>query len=376
MSETRTILILGACSHIGRMILNGLLSHTKNKIVATGRDRSKLERLMEITREPRCVVQYLDAYDFPNLRKQLAGVSVVVNCVGPYDLKGAEIAETVLASGASYIDYAYEQIHYKKCLMLDSLARAKNQFLLVGAGMTSGLTTLFIKDILSKIPQAREIDFFHAEGSLADPSSGWASILSGALEASRPCESFTGSTLKPFSIGSVTKKELMPPPFNTVEGLLVPTIDDLVVAARKMPLCSVKTYFAMGVPSPRLLFTLLRITKPLSNALMYRVFSRVARNMIKKSYQRQRQEGMKQKPVMKITVKTETERAVKFVHYNDDRNATSFLPVLFLKKWSCDGIALKGLINILDVMELDFVIQDLKTIGWNVVIEDFSIERL
>ncbi len=365
------ILILGAYSSIGKDILTGILKHTNKSVIATGRNREKLDNLSENIKNKRCYFRLLDANDPAELAKTCKEAALAVNCIGPYALNGAGIAETILRSECSYIDFAYEQSHYKKCIPLDSLARQKKQFMIVGAGMASGLSSLFIKDIMKKIPGVKKIDFFYLEGSLKDPETGFGSLISGALEASVKCESYHDARLNPFIIGHEKRKMTVPEGAET-EGLTVPTIDDLVAYSKKTGLESIKTHFAMDISTPPFIFSLLRLTNPLKNKFMYKILSQITRDTLKKSYMLQKKKNINRQPVIIISVDTGNNKFRKIMSFDEKRNATSYLPVILVKKWCEKGINNKGLIHVSDILDLGAVLKELEKFGWKLEIRDLD----
>jgi hypothetical protein len=361
--KEETVLLLGGTSLIGCEIAVGILGHTDAHVIVSGRNEAAVGKLSAELAGLRRSFITLDAHDAAGLVRACRDAGLVINCVGPYDLAGAEIAETALRAGASYIDFAYEQIHYRKCQALDGLARQMGLFMVVGAGMISGSTTLFIEDALGKIPGIKEIEVFYVEGPWHDEKSGFGSIISGSLEAASPRESLRGSRLEPFKIGSATRRDSASGETGVMDGLQIPTVDDIHFASRWNGPESIKTYLAMDVRTPEIIFSLIRVLRPDRNPAMYRLFCGVARNMIKTGYARQRKQGISRKPTMKMTARTATKEYTRTVRFSDERNATSFLPILLARKWRSHGIEAKGLLNVTDVMDLPCVLGELKTIG-------------
>ncbi|MDQ1255987.1 MAG: hypothetical protein QG656_582, partial [Candidatus Hydrogenedentes bacterium] len=157
-TETRkTVLLLGAYGLAGSAIAHGLLAETDARLLLTGRDAAKLSALANQLGSSRVETRILDAFDAPALRGVCDHADLAINAVGPYAAGGADIARTVVESGTSYIDFANEQVHYRRLESLDARARERGVMLLTAAGAVPGVSTLVALHAARQLPETDEL---------------------------------------------------------------------------------------------------------------------------------------------------------------------------------------------------------------------------
>ena len=99
------ILLFGATGYTGKITARALADRGADFVVA-GRNRAKLDRLAEETGA--AGVRVVDATDVDGLTDALAGVKVIVTCVGPFLELGHTAVEAAVRAGVHYVDSAGE----------------------------------------------------------------------------------------------------------------------------------------------------------------------------------------------------------------------------------------------------------------------------
>lgn len=99
------ILLFGATGYTGKITARALADRGADFVVA-GRNRSKLDKLAEETGASD--VRVVDAGDVDGLTDALAGVKVLVTCVGPFLQLGDTAVEAALRAGVHYVDSSGE----------------------------------------------------------------------------------------------------------------------------------------------------------------------------------------------------------------------------------------------------------------------------
>jgi short subunit dehydrogenase-like uncharacterized protein len=107
----------------------------------------------------------------------LRGVSVVLNCAGPYVQTALPLAEACLRAGAHYLDLTGETSVLQSLADLDAAARARGVMLLPAAGFAVVATDCLAVHLKERLPSATHLALaFHSQGN-ASASRG--TVLSG-----------------------------------------------------------------------------------------------------------------------------------------------------------------------------------------------------
>ena len=114
MTRERTILVTGAYGLVGRELVRMLLEKTDARVIATGRKTERLASLAADLATGRVATQVLDVLDPSAARAACSKAGLLINCVGPYLESGEGVARAAIESGASYVDFASEQVHYQR----------------------------------------------------------------------------------------------------------------------------------------------------------------------------------------------------------------------------------------------------------------------
>ena len=235
------ILIAGAYGLAGRALFSAFRKQGMD-VIAAGRSESKLRSLVE---EMGGGFRILDA-GAPD-PATLRGVSLLVNCVGPYLKYGQAMAEYAIACGCHYIDIASEQEHYRRLHALDPSAKSAGLMLITGAGAYPGISGLMLKQLMEAHPSSDSAELFLAMGP-NPPGEGIAQIVSGALEMVFPLEEKSEGKLRSILPGRLITRNL-PLPFGEVELLRWPQMEVLDLAGRNNIAC-IKTALMHGSVEP------------------------------------------------------------------------------------------------------------------------------
>lgn len=126
----KTLLIYGATGYTGRMIAKQAKDAGLNFVIA-GRNREKLDELAK-TLEVRAHAFALD--DAGALPRHLDGITVVLNCAGPFAHTSESLMRACIIQGVHYLDITAEINVYRLAESLHDLASTARVMLLPGVG--------------------------------------------------------------------------------------------------------------------------------------------------------------------------------------------------------------------------------------------------
>jgi short subunit dehydrogenase-like uncharacterized protein len=124
--------------------------------LAIGRDPVRLEDLR--ARRQDMETRVADPLSRSSLNEAFAGVSLVINCAGPFLDTAGPVAEAALRVGVHYLDVTAEQASASQTLThFDSPARAKGVIVAPAVGFFGGLGDLLASAAVSEWKEADEI---------------------------------------------------------------------------------------------------------------------------------------------------------------------------------------------------------------------------
>ena len=345
------IIVLGAYGLAGRTIVRGLIERTDHDLIAAGRDPQRLDSLLSAFPESRCRPLVLDASDPEALGKACASIRLVINAIGPYALHGARIARTAIESGASYIDCANEQVHYRRLIDLDPIAREKGHMLVTAAGTIPGLSTILAAKLIETSPPAASVNIAFAQFRHAYEESGLGSIMSGVLDAVHQPAALVDGKEIPVLLGSSFRELELPPPFGRRRTLEVPTIDTLTLPER-YNLKDLHTWFYMG-EQPAWLFGLIRLLKPHRRNCAYRLIQRVVCSIEAHEYASAVKAGLGTEALLHVEVNVDAVKKTGTLLMRDGAIAMGCVPVIIAKDYLAGRTDQVGLTTPLDFMDFD-----------------------
>ncbi|GER90625.1 saccharopine dehydrogenase [Dictyobacter vulcani] len=159
-----TFLLYGATGYTGELIARAALLRGLRPILA-GRNATALQKLAE---ELGLTYRAFDLEKPATIDEGLAGVSVVLNCAGPFSFTARKLAEACLRVGAHYLDIAGEVPEFQLLHTYDSAAQAANVMLLPGVGFGIVPTDALALHLKTRLPTATQLSLaFHALGGVS-----------------------------------------------------------------------------------------------------------------------------------------------------------------------------------------------------------------
>ncbi len=126
----KTLLIYGATGYTGRMVAHQANAAGLHLVIA-GRDKAKLDKLAKSLN----VSAYaFDLADSKALYHHLEGISVVLNCAGPFARTAGPLMRACVKRGIDYLDITAEINVYRLAESLHDHANAAGSMLLPGVG--------------------------------------------------------------------------------------------------------------------------------------------------------------------------------------------------------------------------------------------------
>jgi hypothetical protein len=358
-------LVLGAYSYIGRCIVKGLLEQPECAVVAAGRDRLRLGRMSEEMSSPRLSTVTLDALDEAALTSVCREAEVVINCVGPYIISGQEVARVVVENRKHYVDFAFEQFHYRRLEALDETARANDVALVTAAGEVAGLSSILCLRAVRDLPSAQKLTIIALEGKLHGEA-GFSSLMNGALEPALGNQDYVGGRYVPVRMGAEIVLRDFPEPYGRMSLLSDPTIDSLILPQRT-GVQTIKSYFGMGMDVPFGFFPLMRFLNPYKNRVFYGLTGGIIRRIMRKSEAHKEQQGTPVAQLLRVEAESPDQRVVAEMRFRSDFNCTAYLPILVGKMLAQGEIRERGLRTAVDVVSPERLFEELardRQRGW------------
>ncbi len=362
--DAYTVVVLGAYGLAGREIVRGLLEKTSVRVVACGRDATRLAVLGAAGDPRRMQTRSLDVSDAVGLAQAVAGAQLVINCVGPYARHGADVARVLVDCGVSLMDLATEQVHYRRLQRLDAVARARGVAVLTGIGAIPGVSTVLMLLAAERLPDIEAIDAFLAHRRMPDGEGGLGSLLTAVLEAGCAPAMLRDGVYVPVRLGEDRRTEDMPVPVGPTQMIGLPTIDALVVPPR-VGVRSLRTYFGIGNVFPGL-FVLLRMLAPHRREWAYRLVRRLLATTMERERRQALAAEVSPECVVKVAARTRSGCWEGAAHFPDGAAATARLPVLAAKRCAEGTLAVAGLHTAADIFEPASVLEELAQMGWSV----------
>ncbi len=190
----KTLMIYGAAGYTGRMAAGHAKAAGLDLIVA-GRDETRLVKLAsELDVDYRVFVLNEGA----TVDAALSGVSVILNCAGPYMRTAEPLMRAAIRTGTHYLDIAAELDSYRLAEKLDAEAKAADVMLLPGSGGSMAMLGCLAGHAAERVAEPRKISIaLHVSGSMSRGSAISASEnlttqtlarVNGALVARSPEE--------------------------------------------------------------------------------------------------------------------------------------------------------------------------------------------
>lgn len=148
-----SVLIYGASGYTAELITERALSEGASPILA-GRSAEKLAALAERTGLPTRCFSLTSASD---VLPHLAGVSVVLNCAGPFAHTAQVLAEACMQVGVHYLDITGEVVVFEAMAAWNEQAEAAGVMLMSGVGVDIVPSDCLIAHLKQRLPDATHL---------------------------------------------------------------------------------------------------------------------------------------------------------------------------------------------------------------------------
>lgn len=148
----RRVAVLGGYGAVGSEVVH-LLADGSRQILVAGRDEPRARALAATV--PGAVPAPIEVNRPDSVREVISADDVVINCTG---VESISLAQSVIESGANYMDISASQDHLVALAALDETAVARQRTILCSVGLAPGLTNLFVADLHHRYPGTRPID--------------------------------------------------------------------------------------------------------------------------------------------------------------------------------------------------------------------------
>lgn len=176
-----TVVVLGGYGNFGAIISQHLANSPNLQLVIAGRDKHKAETLATRLGAKSCCVNSMASELASTLRALDA--NVVINCAGPFQNAGYEVALAAIEAGAHYIDIADGRRFVSDIKTLDSAAKRAGVVVISGASSVPALSSAVIDAHLDRFASLFSIDTGISASERIPGAATIAAVLSYAGQA-------------------------------------------------------------------------------------------------------------------------------------------------------------------------------------------------
>lgn len=170
-------LLYGATGYTGELIAREAVARQLRPILA-GRNASAVERL---ARELGCEARAFALDDAASIARHLEGVTLVLNCAGPFSATARPMMQACLARGAHYLDITGEIEVFELAHRLDAEARRADVVCCPGVGFDVVPSDCLAAKLKQALPDATHLAL--GFDSRSPPSRGTAKTMVESLRA-------------------------------------------------------------------------------------------------------------------------------------------------------------------------------------------------
>jgi saccharopine dehydrogenase (NAD+, L-lysine-forming) len=177
-----TICVLGGAGGVGRVAVAALvaLDHV-DEILVGDADLSAAQKVIAELGDSRLRAAAVDVTDTAALVALLAGVDVVLNCVGPFYRFGPPTLAAAIKAKVGYVDICDDLDATRALLAMDEAARNAGVTAVIGMGNSPGLANIFVKLCAEQLlDEVHAADIMHIHGG--EPFEG-AAVLKHRIHA-------------------------------------------------------------------------------------------------------------------------------------------------------------------------------------------------
>ncbi|KAK7418261.1 hypothetical protein QQX98_004046 [Neonectria punicea] len=159
-----TLMIYGAAGYTGRMAS----LHAKSlglDFVLAGRTEAKIKDFASSLNVP---YRVFDVNNAQLIDSALGGISVILNCAGPFMHTAEPLMMACIRNGVHYLDIAAELDSYRLAEQLDEEAKGANVMLMPGCGGSVAMLGCLAGHVVGDVKNATSIDIaLHVAGSMS-----------------------------------------------------------------------------------------------------------------------------------------------------------------------------------------------------------------
>jgi hypothetical protein len=366
----KNVLVLGAYGHVGPWIVSELVKMgCVGHLVATGRKKTMLDSRLAGIMSTKLEMQTLDAFDKPALRAACKGMDLVINCVGPYAWRGSEIAADVVGQGVNYVDFANEQSHYHRLLVIGGDAERNGLVLVTGAGTSPGVSTALFQMGKEVVPAARTFEMFYASGRHPSREEGFGSVMGAIVETGFDPVAWVGGKHVKMPLGKEYRNVTLPKPYGAHNMVSFPTIDAVIVP-RMLDAETVNTFWSMG-KVPFGLGILVKMFKPHKREWAYKQFAKLVHSTMDSDYDRVMKESLGVESMMLVRVAGAAEAWEATMTFPQGGGvAASYMAVLAAKRVLEESVRKAGLVTPADGIATPAeLLKHMRETGWTGTLE-------
>jgi short subunit dehydrogenase-like uncharacterized protein len=171
MAMNKNILIYGANGYTAELIIERATAEGATPILA-GRNE---QRVAALAKRFKLEMRAFALDDPGTISRNLSGVSVVLNCAGPFSRTATALANACIQSKAHYLDITGEIDVFESVALLDLQARAAGVMLMPGTGFDVVPSDCLAAHLKTRMPDA--ISLTLAFKAIGKPSHGTATTM-------------------------------------------------------------------------------------------------------------------------------------------------------------------------------------------------------
>ncbi len=166
-------LILGAAGKTGRAVLAALSRLPGIEVVyLADADAESLCRMVNYPAPFSVHLRYLEAGEERSLRERISEADLVVGCLGPFHLHELQVIRVVVETGRDYLSLCDDAATTREALFLQEEAQRTGSRVLLGCGMTPGLSNLLALRAASRLEEVRNLTFYWRPGPVSSLGEG------------------------------------------------------------------------------------------------------------------------------------------------------------------------------------------------------------
>lgn len=209
-------LVLGATGVVGRRVAAELAQTSDlERLIVTGRDGRRAERIASLLGSDRVTAEVLDATDAKRVVALAREVDVVVCAAGPHYLFEIEAVRAAIDAETSYVSLCDDHSVTPRILALNDAARDAGVTVVSGCGLSPGLTNLLIAIAAHEVDEIDEIEIAIAASTVDTP--GDATTLHFLAQMSEPAEAISDHEPERARAGTSPRLIYFPEPVGWVE---------------------------------------------------------------------------------------------------------------------------------------------------------------